>query len=243
MKHTFHCFWLLLAFLATGCNLKSGQPNPDDRPKRPDQLLDFPALFAQNCSGCHGADGKFGPAPPLNDTLFLAIISDVDLKRIISEGREKMPPFAKEHGGSLTPAQIHALVKGLREKWGGKPFVSVPPPPYRTAATGNKEDGADVFRMACASCHGDNGKGGLDAGPLNEPAFLALISDQALRRIIITGRPDLQMPNFEENEDRGDKFKPLTDQDVSDLVALLASWRQPVLVPKPSQGTPKQGSP
>ena len=31
---------------------------------------------------------------------------------------------------------------------------------------------------------------------MNEPDFLALVSDQALRRIIITGRPDLGMPNY-----------------------------------------------
>ena len=31
----------------------------------------------------------------------------------------------------------------------------------------------------------------MSGGAINAPAFLALISDQALRRIIITGRPDL----------------------------------------------------
>ena len=34
----------------------------------------FETLFKQNCSGCHGREGKLGPAPPLNDSLFLAIV-------------------------------------------------------------------------------------------------------------------------------------------------------------------------
>ena len=60
---------------------------------------------------------------------------------------------------------------------------------------------------------------------INAPAFLALISDQALRRIIITGRPDLGMPNFAEHDGRPDDFKPLTSAEIDDLVALLADWR------------------
>ena len=173
--------------LLIGCDLKSGQPNPDDRPKRPDQVLDFKVLFGQNCSGCHGAEAKLGPAPPLNDNLFLAIVSDVELKRIITEGRKNtlMPPFGQAHGGNLTPMQVQALVKGLRAEWGGKPMVSGPVPAYlesdarrKGAKPGNKEDGGKTFMMACAVCHGDDGKGGQVAGPLNDPAFLALISDQ-----------------------------------------------------------------
>ncbi len=234
----------LFPLLTAGCDLKSGQPNPEDRPKRPSDVVEFPALYARNCSGCHGADGKLGPAPPLNDKLFLAIVSDVELKRVITEGRKGtlMPPFGRDHGGSLTPVQVHVLVKGLRETWGGKPYVPQAPPPYVGTRTGNKADGADTFRMACANCHGEYGKGGQDAGPLNDPAFLALISDQALRRIIITGRPDLHMPNFAEKEDRGEEFKPLSDQDVADLVALLASWRQPARTPQEPKATPKQGN-
>ena len=81
----------------------------------------------------------------------------------------------------------------------------------------------------CA-CHGPNGQGGdhiqMKAGAINDPAFLALISNQALRRYVITGRPDLGMPGFADTSERGDNFQPLTDADVTDLVTLLASWRQ-----------------
>src|SRR5262249_18215494 len=50
-----------------------------------------------------------------------------------------------------------------------------------------------VFARACADGHGPDGKGTKKVdgtkkvGAINEPAFLALVSDQALRRIMITG--------------------------------------------------------
>ena len=37
-------------------------------------------------------------------------------------------------------------------------------------------------------------------GAINDPAFLALISDQALRRYAITGRPDLGMPDYADKD-------------------------------------------
>ena len=45
-----------------------------------------------------------------------------------------------------------------------------------------------MFARACAGCHGSQGQGGehggRPVGAINEPAFLALISDKALRRIV-----------------------------------------------------------
>ena len=101
------------------------------------------------------------------------------------------------------------------------------------ASPGSRERGAEVFARACAGCHGPNGAGiehdGVVASAINVPAFLALISDQAIRRIIITGRPDLGMPNYAEHDGRPDDFQPLTSAEIDDLVALdrrLASDRQ-----------------
>src|SRR5262249_36889571 len=81
-----------------------------------------------------------------------------------------------------------------------------------------------VFARACACCHGESGRE--QALAINEPAFLALISDQALRRIVITGRPDLGMPSYSGARDGDPKFRPLNSQEVTDLVALLAAWRR-----------------
>ena len=60
---------------------------------------------------------------------------------------------------------------------------------------------------------------------IHEPAFLALTTNQVLRRYAITGRPDLGMPSYAKARPDNPNFVPLTDEDVTDLVALLASWR------------------
>ena len=91
--------------------------------------------------------------------------------------------------------------------------------------------GARVFARACAECHGPQGQGEkngrpLEGGAINNPAFLALISDQALRRIIITGRPDLGMPAYDGTGGRPPDFRALSSAEIADLVALLKSWRQ-----------------
>jgi mono/diheme cytochrome c family protein len=180
-----------------------------------------------------------GPAPPLNDELFLTIIPPEELLRVVSQGREGtlMPAFGAGKGGGLTSEQVKVLAEGIEQRWGRAPTLK-DVPPYRLVETKPSasavDAGARVFARACASCHGERGQGGRHGskpdgkyvGAINDPSFLALMSDQALRRIVITGRPDLGMPNYAESHGRPADFKPLTSQDVTDVVALLASWRQ-----------------
>jgi cytochrome c oxidase cbb3-type subunit III len=244
----------LASVLLAGCDLP-GRPQIADRPVPADQVIDFAALYAQNCAGCHGADGERGPAPPLKNALFRAIVPEDELKNVITKGRDKtlMPAFSKENGGALTAAQIEVLVKeikgvpykivqkpaggvakieivadarGIAPKW-GTPATPGDVPAYRAAANGagDATKGAAAFARACAGCHGNDGQGTDDVGAINDRVFLALLSDQALRRYIITGRPDLGMPGYAERPDSW-HFVPLTEPDVTDLVALLASWRK-----------------
>ena len=255
------CFLILLSVFTVGC----GKPNPADRPVPADQVLDFAVLYGQNCAGCHGGDGKLGPAPPLNDPLFRAIVPEQELHDLITSGRKNtlMPAFAQQNGGLLTAAQIQVLVKqikgipykivakqeggvakslivpdagGIVPHWGrpatppkGAPSYHAQSPGSKGSGAGNKERGAPVFARACATCHGDRGqgisRGGETARTINDPVFLALISNQTLRRYAITGRPDLGMPGYAEARPDNSHFVPLTDQEVTDLVALLASWR------------------
>ena len=229
----------LLAALAAGCDLP-GRPDPADRPAPADQVKDFGTLYAAHCAGCHGADGKLGPAPPLNDPMFLAIVPDEELLRVITEGRtvtpaqkSPMPAFARDKGGPLTAAQVKALAEGIKERWGTTRPEAKSLPPYLAPAGAhgaNKDLGARVFARACAGCHGSQGQGGKDGerqvGAINNQAFLALISDQALRRYVITGRPDLGMPAFDGNQGRPPEFLSLSSAEIDALVALLAYWRR-----------------
>jgi cytochrome c oxidase cbb3-type subunit III len=224
-------FSAILAFLCAGCD-GSGQPKAPDRPVPADQVVDFNALYSQNCAGCHGADGKLGPAPPLNDAAFLAIVPDGEIMKLVTEGRAgtPMPGFSQKKGGSLTDEQVKVLAMGLKSRWKSSKPPLANLPGYiaeKTATSADKKHGLEVFSRACASCHGADGEG-IDkkAGAIHDPDFLALISDQTLRRYVITGRPDLGMPNFAEKTRRSANFQPLSSRDIDDVVALLAHWRQ-----------------
>jgi cytochrome c oxidase cbb3-type subunit 3/ubiquinol-cytochrome c reductase cytochrome c subunit len=228
---------LLLCALVVGCE-PPGKPNPANKPKMPDQILGFDELFSVNCAGCHGTGGKLGPAPPMNDPLFVAIVPDDMLLEVIRNGRSgtPMPPFGKKQGGALTEEQIKVIADGIKSDWQDDEGLPKSPPAYTLskvagvqASPGSREQGIAVFDRACAGCHGKNGAGvehdGVVSNAINVPAFLALISDQAIRRIIITGRSDLGMPNYAESDGRGDDYQPLTSAEIDHLVALIADWR------------------
>ena len=230
-----------------GCNDDfPGKPKPADRPLPQNEITDFATLFAQNCTGCHGKNGTQGPAPPLNDALFLSLIPDETLLSVIRDGRPgtPMPAFAVEQGGTLTAEQIQIIAKGVKTElpaaesddgqatYAAATFTRpdlLPSNSLRLEASVSAQASA-LFERACSECHGPNGAGGetgyASGGAINDRAFLALISDQALRRIIITGRHDLGMPNYAQTDGRPDDFEPLTSHDVDELVSLLASWRR-----------------
>ncbi len=227
---------LMILLLPVGClDALPGKPDPADRYQRPHSVLDFDVLYRQRCSGCHGSDGRLGPAPPLNDPLFLAICSDSDMKHTIVHGRSgtPMPSFAQQQGGPLTDKQIDALIAGIRATWGTAsstfeqplPEYSIEKSAENDAQVGDASVGLRNFAMYCAECHGMEGHGGDAAGALKDEAFLATISNQALRRIVITGRPDLGMPNFREMGESSSQSTPLSSKNIADLVALMGMWR------------------
>ena len=235
---------VLLSTIAAGCDFP-GRPKADEQFVPPHGVKSFRVLFQQNCAGCHGTSGKLGAAPPLNDKLFLSLISNRELERIIARGRPEMlmPAFSEAAGGRLTAEQVTILARGIKKEWGPTEPARPGTPPYAleanwpTRALRETERGLAVFKRACASCHGAHGEGGRhrhehgthEVGAINDPDFLALISDQAVRRFVITGRPDLGMPGYADPMGRPDGFTPLSDADVSDVTALLSSWRRSAL--------------
>jgi mono/diheme cytochrome c family protein len=190
----------------------------------PSAISDFNVLYGQNCAGCHGSDGKGGAAIALANPVYLAIADDTVLRRAATKGipGTSMPAFAQSAGGMLTDEQIDVIVHGIRERW-SKPGVlrDAIPPPYSSAEPGDTSHGSEVYSAYCSSCHGAGGRGGQKAGSIVDGSFLALLNDQELRTIVIAGRPELGAPDW-----RGDvPAKPMSAQDVSDVVAWLASQR------------------
>lgn len=214
-----------LALLA-GCDRLPGKPTAAERWVDPSEVVDPVTLFADSCSGCHGQAGRPGPARQLEDPLYLAVIGRDEFRRVVSEGvpGTLMPAFAKDVGGWLTAGQIDALVEGI---FGPAPRPSLPAgavlPSYAVpASAGDAARGEAVYVRYCAECHGPDGRGGEHAGSVVDPAYLGLVSDQALRSAVIAGRIDLDMPGFAGYRD----LPPMSDQDVSDVTAWLASHRR-----------------
>ncbi len=142
-----------------------------------------------------------------------------------------MPAFAISEGGNITNNQIRDILQGLRRAYGQTPDVpGVNPPPLQSSEKGDVDRGRTLFGTYCASCHGDDGRGGPVAGSVVDTSYLALASDQSLRSNIICGRLDLGMPDWSGKINgvtakQREGLAPLTSRDVSDLVAFLASHR------------------
>lgn len=209
--------------LLPACTHMPGQPSPFAWPENPSQVTGFIQLYGENCAGCHGTDGQFGAALPLNNPAYLTIVADASVRDAITNGigGTSMPAFAIASGGMLTNAQITAIVNGIRSQWGNGAGLATGTPAYMAEGAGEPASGAKLFGAYCASCHGDGGAGG-KAGAVADGSFLALYNDQSLRTLIIAGRPDLGHPGWHDYPG-----KPLlASAQVSDLVAWLAAQRQ-----------------
>jgi cytochrome c oxidase cbb3-type subunit 3 len=222
--------WILVPLLATAaCGTRDGapvRPPADSQVIPPIKITDFSLLYAKNCAGCHGRDGKGGPAMALGDPLYLAIADDATITRVTSDGvpGTAMPAFAQHSGGMLTDGQIDAIVRGMRGRW-AKPDVlrDADPPPHAAQGSGDPKRGSTVFGTYCSSCHGADGRAGRRASSIVDGSYLALVSDQNLRTFVIVGRPEMGAPDW-----RGDlPGKPMSPDDVSDVVAWLAAQRPP----------------
>jgi mono/diheme cytochrome c family protein len=106
-------------------NATSGASPDTARPSRPPQSPDGPALYRKWCSACHGASGAgdgpnaahlpLPPKPHVNASILGERSDDVLYDMIAGGGgimnrSPRMPAF----GGSLSPAEIRALIAHLR---------------------------------------------------------------------------------------------------------------------------------
>jgi mono/diheme cytochrome c family protein len=96
-------------------------------------------------------------------------------------------------------------------------FGNERPLAYTASEPGDATHGQEVFKAFCFSCHDMNGR---RAYAIADDSYLALVSDQHLRTVIITGMPHLGMP------DSRSYSRPLSDADVTDVVAWLAKQRE-----------------
>ena len=129
-------------------------------------------LFINNCAACHGSDARGSKGfPNLTDADWLHGGTPEKIEETITEGRQgMMPPMAAAIGG---PQEIHEVAQ------------------YVLSLSGSAHDPTAQFGkprfMACAACHGIDGKGNQALGAPNltdkiwlhgwgEPAIVAMIN-------------------------------------------------------------------
>jgi len=210
--------------LLSSCSSPHGQPQKGSETLAPNEVLSFDTLYAENCAGCHGAAGRGGASIALADPVYLAIVDGTAMRNVITNGVRgtSMPAFAQSAGGMLTVKQIDVITGGIFSHWARKRILDgVDPPSYAAKSPGDSAQGVVVYETYCASCHGAEGQGGPKGSAITNDSFLALVSDQGLRTVVIGGRPELGAPDW-----RGDlPGKPMSDQEITDVVAWLASRR------------------
>jgi len=217
-------FAVLPLALLSACSTPNGQPQKGSEPVAPNQVVDFGTLYAENCAACHGAEGHGGASIALANPVYLAIVDENAVHNVVANGVRgtSMPAFAQSAGGLLTDEQVNVITSGMFSRWGRKGLLDgANPPSYAAKATGDVARGEIAFGTYCASCHGPEGHGGSKASAISNDSFLALVSNQGLRSIVITGRPELGAPDWRGNV----SGKPMSDQEITDVVAWLASRR------------------
>jgi cytochrome c oxidase cbb3-type subunit III len=217
-------FTALAATFCSGCGAPHGQPNKDSEVLAPNEVLKFDTLYAENCAGCHGADGRGGPAIALANPVYLAIADDAAIRKVIANGVRgtAMPAFGESAGGMLTDAQIDVITNEIRSRWSKRGVLdTATAPSYAPKSVGDAQRGEVAYETFCESCHGPAGRGGSKGSAITDDSFLALVSDQGLRTSVITGRPELGAPDWRGNV----PGRPMSDQEVTDVVAWLVSRR------------------
>jgi len=214
---------MLAITLLWGCGSPPGKPRKGSETLAPKEVVKFDTLYAQNCSGCHGAEGRGGGAIALADPLYLSIVPEATMRKVIVNGVRgtSMPAFAQSAGGMLTDEQIDVISSGIRSHWSQEILNGADPPSYFAKSMGNVQRGKVAYETFCESCHGPQGEGGPKGSAITNKSFLALVSDQELRTIVIVGRPELGAPDWRGNV----PGKPMSDQEITDVVAWLASHR------------------
>ncbi|RJP32911.1 MAG: hypothetical protein C4547_12995 [Phycisphaerales bacterium] len=107
------------------------------------------SLFASNCAGCHGAEGKGSWAPELNNEGFLAAATDGMLQATIVRGRRgtAMRPFGEGAHGltDLSSEDIDDIVAWMRQ-WSTLAPSPMTLPARRSLTSGIAEASTDAQR-------------------------------------------------------------------------------------------------
>ncbi len=177
-----------------------------------------------SCAKCHGPFGQGDVGPSLASPHFLDQATEGFLLGTMVLGRSgtEMRDFASSGISKLQPEELMDVAAYVR---------TLP----RRGADGREawrsfkvtEDqvtvGGELFVGFCASCHGEEGRGGY-APELNNPEFLRAASDGFLIATIARGRRTTPMRAFGPGPSG---LAVLTHAEIRDLVGYIRSWESP----------------
>lgn len=209
--------------LFSACDKIPGDPRHHEHWKAPEDIKDFQVLYVQNCQGCHSNGSGASASIDLGNPVYAAWIPKEKMRAAIADGvpGKAMPAFGKKDGGPLTDEQVGILVDGFLKQANPGAFAGLPP--YE-APLGNPQKGKAAFAAVY---------GARKAEEWSNPYFLATVSNQYLRTLLVVGRPELGLPDWS----KARPSAPLSGEEIADMVAWLSSLRpQPGGVSQPKGG-------
>ena len=132
--------------MLAACSTPDGEPQPNEEPVAPSQVVDLGTLYTQNCAACHGAEGRGGASIALANPVYLAIVDEKVVHNVVANGVRgtSMPAFAQSAGGMLTDQQIEVITSGIFSRWGSNHVLDgANPPSYAAKAVGNIDRGQE----------------------------------------------------------------------------------------------------
>lgn len=189
---------------------------------------DGATLYGTFCAACHGPAGEgmryagMTPFPAVANPDFLRLASDDFLRATITQGRpgRRMAAWGGP-GGTLSEADVTALIAHLRRLGGQVPVDSDAHPPRWI--TGDAAAGKRLFATNCARCHGENGEG--KEGPaLNNAVLLKHATDTYLLETTSRGRRGTSMLGFSQPSTVS---QALAAGEMRDIVAFIRAWEVP----------------
>ena len=131
------------------------------------------AIFAANCSYCHGDHGQGGPGggPSQQADAFPSLVAGM-----VTRGGISMPAFPQ-----LSATQVAAVSEFVA--------TQIAAPAARTATVA---DGGQLFRLYCSGCHSSTGRGGALSQGRNAPSLADYPAAEALAAMIL-GRGNMPM--------------------------------------------------
>ena len=204
-----------------------------------DAVVNATDRYAENCAVCHGGTGEgIGENPPL-DSEAVRMMSETDLARVISRGRNNtlMAAWAIEEGGIFTNPKIDEFVTLIQQvNWDYVDMrvaeLGLTPPEViemevseemlaNVAALPDGEtlrSGLTVYAENCAACHGSNGAGTVIA-PALDSADLRMNSREDLNELVNNGVPGSLMAGWN---------SMLASTEIDAVIDLIYRWPEMV---------------